>query len=129
VAQAAELRKRPPEPPHSCTARNGSGNVWRELLRIVHPDIYSDVGLFVWCTALHEGGCSFGHSLTSNTTDSKTSEGSRVMARKRYGGGYKGRVGTRRRMRARNRGYGGSPKTAGRAKGRMAHDWTVGKWR
>jgi hypothetical protein len=57
VAQAAELGKRPPEPPHRCTARNGSGNVWRELLRIVHPDIYGDVGLFVWCTALHEGGC------------------------------------------------------------------------
>jgi hypothetical protein len=49
------------------------------------------------------------------------------MAKKRYGG-YKGRVGTRRRMRARNRAYGGSPKTAGRAKG-MAHNWTVGRWR
>ena len=51
------------------------------------------------------------------------------MAKKRYGGGYKGRVGTRRRMRARNRAYEGSPKTAGRAKGRMAHDLTVGRWR
>ena len=52
------------------------------------------------------------------------------MAKKRYGGGYKGgRAATRRRMRARNRAYGGSPKTAGRAKGRMAHDLTVGKWR
>jgi hypothetical protein len=50
------------------------------------------------------------------------------MARERYGNGYKGRTATRRR-RARNRGYVGSPKTAGRAKGRMAHDWTVGKWR
>ena len=52
------------------------------------------------------------------------------MARERYGNGYKGRAGTRGRMRARNRrGYVGSAKTAGRAKGRMAHDWTVGKWR
>jgi hypothetical protein len=52
------------------------------------------------------------------------------MARERYGNGYKGeRASTRGRMRARNRAYGGSPKTAGRAKGRMAHDWTVGKWR
>jgi hypothetical protein len=50
------------------------------------------------------------------------------MARERYGNGYKGRAGTRRR-RARNRGYVGSAKTSGRAKGRMAHDWTVGKWR
>jgi hypothetical protein len=51
------------------------------------------------------------------------------MARERYGNGYKGggRAGTRRRMRARGRGYVGSAKTAGRAKGRMAHDWTVGK--
>jgi hypothetical protein len=51
------------------------------------------------------------------------------MARKRYASGYKGRAATRRRMRARTRGYGGSPKTAGHAKGHMAHDWTVGKWR
>jgi hypothetical protein len=49
------------------------------------------------------------------------------MARERYGSGYKGRAGTRPRMRARGRGYAGSAKTAGRAKGRMAHDWTVGK--
>jgi hypothetical protein len=49
------------------------------------------------------------------------------MARERYGNGYKGRAGTRRRMRSRNRGYMGSAKTAGRAKGCMAHDWTVGK--
>src|SRR5215208_5337757 len=57
-------------------------------------------------------------------------ERSSVMARERYGNGYKGeRASTRGRMRARNRAYGGSPKTAGRAKGRMAHDWTVGKWR
>jgi len=48
------------------------------------------------------------------------------MAKKRYGG-YKGRAGTRRRTRARGRGYAGSAKTAGRAKGRTAHDWTVGK--
>jgi len=48
------------------------------------------------------------------------------MAR-RYGNGYKGRAGTRRRTRGRGRGYVGSQKTAGRAKGRMAHDWTVGK--
>jgi hypothetical protein len=51
------------------------------------------------------------------------------MARERYGNGYKGRGGTRRRMKSRNRGYVGSAKTAGRAKGRIAHDWTVGKWR
>jgi hypothetical protein len=51
------------------------------------------------------------------------------MARERYGNGYKGRAGTRRRRKFRSRGYMGSPKTAGRAKGRMAHDWTVGKWR
>jgi hypothetical protein len=51
------------------------------------------------------------------------------MARERYGNGYLGRAATRRRMRARSRGYVGSSKTAGRAKGHMAHDWTVGKWR
>jgi hypothetical protein len=52
------------------------------------------------------------------------------MAKKRYGGGYKGgRAATRRRMKSRNRGYVGSSKTAGHAKGRMAHDLTVGKWR
>ena len=51
------------------------------------------------------------------------------MARERYGNGYKGRGGTRRRMRARNRGYVGSAKTAGHAKGRTAPDLTVGKWR
>jgi hypothetical protein len=50
------------------------------------------------------------------------------MAKKRYGGGHRGR-GATRRMRARNRGYGGSARTAGRAKRRMAHDWTVGVWR
>ncbi len=50
------------------------------------------------------------------------------MARERYGNGYKGRA-ARRRRRARNLGYVGSAKTAGHAKGRMAHDWTVGKWR
>ena len=49
------------------------------------------------------------------------------MARERYGNGYKGRAGRRRRMRSRKRGYVGSAKTAGRAKGRRAHDWTVGK--
>ena len=51
------------------------------------------------------------------------------MARERYGNGYKGRAARRRRMRSRDRGYVGSAKRAGRAKGRMAHDWTVGKWR
>jgi hypothetical protein len=51
------------------------------------------------------------------------------MARERYGNGYKGRGGTRRRMKSHARGYVGSAKTAGRAKGRMAHDLTVGKWR
>jgi hypothetical protein len=51
------------------------------------------------------------------------------MARERYGSGYKGQAGRRRRMKSRNRGYGGSSKTAGHAKRRMAHDWTVGKWR
>ncbi len=49
------------------------------------------------------------------------------MARERFGNGYKGRAARRRRMRSRDRGYVGSPKTAGRARGRMAHDWTVGK--
>jgi hypothetical protein len=39
----------------------------------------------------------------------------------------KGRARTRGRMKSRGRGYVGSSKTAGRAKGRMAHDWTVGK--
>jgi hypothetical protein len=28
--------------------------MWRRLLRIVHPDIHGDVGLFIWCPALHE---------------------------------------------------------------------------
>jgi hypothetical protein len=51
------------------------------------------------------------------------------MARERYGNGYKGRAAARRRTKSRDRGYVGSAKTAGRAKGRMAHDWTVGKWR
>jgi hypothetical protein len=49
------------------------------------------------------------------------------MAKKRYGGYKWGRAGTPRRMRSRGRGYVGSAKTAGRAKGRMAHDWTVGE--
>jgi hypothetical protein len=49
------------------------------------------------------------------------------MARKKSGNGYKGRAGTPRRTRGRGRGYAGAPRTAGRAKGRMAHDWTVGK--
>jgi hypothetical protein len=39
----------------------------------------------------------------------------------------KGRARRRGRMKSRGRGYVGSSKTAGRAKGRMAHDWTVGK--
>ena len=51
------------------------------------------------------------------------------MARERYSNGYLGRAATRRRMKSRGRGYVGSAKTAGHAKGRMAHDWTVGKWR
>jgi hypothetical protein len=45
------------------------------------------------------------------------------MAR-RYG---KGRAGARRRTRARGRAQAGAPKTAGRAKGRMSHDWRVGR--
>ena len=49
------------------------------------------------------------------------------MGRERYGNGYKGRVGTRRRTRGRRRGHTRSQKTAGRAKGRVSHDWTVGK--
>jgi hypothetical protein len=48
---------------------------------------------------------------------------------RRVGNGWLGRAATRGRMRSRSRGYVGSAKTAGRAKGRMAHDWTVGKWR
>jgi len=50
------------------------------------------------------------------------------MARKKSGNGYLGGA-RRRRTRGRGRGYTGSQKTAGRAKGRIAHDWTVGKWR
>jgi hypothetical protein len=52
------------------------------------------------------------------------------MARERYGNGYKGRGGTRRRMRARNRRYVGSARSP--ANRRMAHYWTIGKgkaWR
>ena len=49
------------------------------------------------------------------------------MARERYGNGYKGRAAARRRMKSRARGYAGSAKTAGRARGRTAHDWRVGK--
>ena len=48
---------------------------------------------------------------------------------RRVGNGYLGRAATRGRMKSRNLGYGGSSKTAGHAKRRMAHDWTVGKWR
>jgi hypothetical protein len=51
------------------------------------------------------------------------------MARERYSNGYLGRAATRRRMKSRGRGYVGSAKTAGHAKGRRAHDLTVGKWR
>ena len=52
------------------------------------------------------------------------------MARERYGNGYKGRAGSRRRMRARNVGYVGSSETAAHARRRMAHDWGIGKvWR
>jgi hypothetical protein len=49
------------------------------------------------------------------------------MAKERFGNGYLGGAGTRRRMRARGRPHVTSAKTAGRAKGRAAHDWTVGK--
>jgi hypothetical protein len=51
------------------------------------------------------------------------------MSRERFGNGYKGRARTPRRRKFRSRGYMGSPKTAGRAKGRMAPDLTVGRWR
>jgi hypothetical protein len=52
------------------------------------------------------------------------------MSRERYGNGYLGRAGARRRTRARGRRYGGAPRTAGRARG-VAHDWTAGRkvWR
>jgi hypothetical protein len=46
---------------------------------------------------------------------------------RRVGNGWLGRAATRRRMTSRHRGYKGSARTAGRAKGRLAHDWTVGK--
>jgi hypothetical protein len=49
------------------------------------------------------------------------------MARERYGDGYRGRAARRRRMKSHKRGYVGSSRTAGHAKRRMAHDWTVGK--
>jgi hypothetical protein len=49
------------------------------------------------------------------------------MARERYGNARKGKASTRRRRKSRGRGYAGSARTAGHAKGRMAHDWTVGK--
>jgi hypothetical protein len=48
---------------------------------------------------------------------------------RRVGNGWLGRAATRGRMRSHNRGYVGSEKALGHAKGRMAHDWTVGKWR
>ena len=48
------------------------------------------------------------------------------MAKERYGNGYKGRAATRRRMRSRDRGYVGSAKTAGRAKGRIAQSLKYG---
>ena len=51
------------------------------------------------------------------------------MSRGSYGNGYLGRAATRRRRKSRGRGYAGSPKTAGRAPFRTAHDLTVGKWR
>jgi len=47
--------------------------------------------------------------------------------RRKEFGVKKGRARTRGRMKSRGRGYAGSAKTAGRAKGRMAHDWTVGR--
>jgi hypothetical protein len=46
---------------------------------------------------------------------------------RRVGNGWLGRAATRRRMKSRGRGYAGAAKTAGRAKGRRAPDWTVGK--
>jgi hypothetical protein len=46
---------------------------------------------------------------------------------RRVGNGRLRKARTRGRMKSRGRGYLGSSKTAGRAKGRMAHDWTVGK--
>jgi len=48
---------------------------------------------------------------------------------RRVGSGWLGRARTRGRMKSRSRGYMGSPKTAGRARGRTTPDWTVGKWR
>jgi hypothetical protein len=48
---------------------------------------------------------------------------------KGWGNGWLGKAATRRRIKSHARGYVGSAKTAGRAKGRTAHDWTVGKWR
>jgi hypothetical protein len=51
------------------------------------------------------------------------------MSRERYGNGYLGRAGARRRKRARGRGQAGSPRTAGRARGSVAHDLTVGTWK
>ena len=49
------------------------------------------------------------------------------MARERHGNGYKGgRAGTRRRMRARGRGYVGSQKTRGPAKRRMPQSLKYG---
>jgi hypothetical protein len=48
------------------------------------------------------------------------------MARERYGNGYKGRAGRRRRMRSRNRGYVGSEKALGLAKRRKAQSLKYG---
>jgi hypothetical protein len=48
------------------------------------------------------------------------------MARERYGNGYKGRAATRRRMRARDRGYVGSEKALGPAKRRMPQSLKYG---
>jgi len=48
------------------------------------------------------------------------------MARERYGDGYKGRGGKRRRMKSRDRGYVGSEKARGPAKRRMAQSLKYG---
>jgi hypothetical protein len=48
------------------------------------------------------------------------------MARERYGNGYKGRGGTRRRMRSRDLGYVGSEKARGTAIRRMAKSLKYG---
>jgi len=48
------------------------------------------------------------------------------VARERFGNGYKGRGGTRRRMRSRDRGYVGSEKARGPAKRHRAQSLKYG---